>query len=167
MSSDPLCPPALRDSAMHISDIAIHLPTIHAGDPVAKAMRLMVLHRLPGMIVVDDDDRPLAVLPGTQVLRLAIPTSYQHDPALARTIDELHADLFWHGPGRWTVADCLPSPAPRPATVSPAATLLETAALMAQRHSPLVAVVDRERRLTGAVTLERLLTSLAVAGPDD
>ncbi|MBF6455255.1 CBS domain-containing protein [Nocardia cyriacigeorgica] len=152
---------------MQARDIAIQLPTVRVDDPVAKAMRLMVVNRLPGMIVVDADDRPVAVLPGTQVLRLAIPSSYQDDPALVRTIDEVHAELFWHEPGRWTVGDCLPEAATKPATIRPGATLLEIATLMAQKHSPLVAVVDNTRRLLGAVTLERLLTSLAVAGPDD
>jgi CBS domain-containing protein len=38
---------------------------------------------------------------------------------------------------------------------------------MADKRSPLVAVVDHDGRLVGAVTLERLLTSLAVAGPND
>ncbi|MCP2288765.1 CBS domain-containing protein [Nocardia amikacinitolerans] len=152
---------------MQAREIAIQLPTVRAGDPVAKAMRLMVVNRLPGMIVVDDHDRPIAVLPGTQVLRLAIPSSYQNDPALVRTIDELHAELFWHEPGRLTVGDCLPDTTAKPATVGPDATLLEIATVMAQKHSPLVAVVDRSRTLLGAVTLERLLISLAVAGPDD
>lgn len=55
----------------------------------------------------------------------------------------------------------------KPATVSPDATLLEIATVMANKRSPLIAVVDRTGRLTGAVTLERLLTSLAVAGPGD
>jgi CBS domain-containing protein len=152
---------------MQAREIAIQLPTVRPGDPVAKAMRLMVVNRLPGMIVVDAEDRPVAVLPGTQVLRLAIPSSYQNDPALVRTIDELHAELFWHEPGAWTVGDCLPDTVAKPATVAPDATLLEIAAVMAQKHSPLVAVVDRSRTLLGAVTLERLLISLAVAGPDD
>ncbi|WP_280444702.1 CBS domain-containing protein [Nocardia brasiliensis] len=164
----PTFPPhAQRDLAMQAREIAIQLPTVRVADPVAKAMRLMVVNRLPGMIVVDDADRPIAVLPGTQVLRLAIPSSYQNDPALVRTIDELHAELFWQEPGRWTVGDCLPETIAKPATVRPDATLLEVATLMAQKHSPLVAVVDRDRTLLGAVTLERLLLSLAIAGPED
>ena len=117
--------------------------------------------------MVDDSDRPVAVLPGTQVLRLTIPESYRDDPALVRTVDEIHADLFWHGPGNLTVGDCLPTPVPKPATVAPDATLLEIATVMANKRSPLIAVVDRGGKLLGAVTLERLLTSLAVAGPND
>ncbi|WP_245664629.1 CBS domain-containing protein [Nocardia grenadensis] len=162
-----LSPHARRDHPMQAHEIAVQLPTVRTGDPVAKAMRLMVMNRLPGLIVVDAAGRPVAVLPGTQVLRLAIPSSYQDDPALARTIDELHAELFWRELGDLTVGDCLPEHAPRPAVVHRDATLLEIAALMAQRHSPLVAVVDRTRTLVGGITLERLLISLAVAGPDD
>ncbi|MGH3645414.1 MAG: CBS domain-containing protein [Mycobacterium sp.] len=156
-----------RDEAMQAHEISVRLPTIRTDDPVAKAVQVMVVNRLPGLIVVDDADRPIAVLPGTQVLRLAIPGSYQDDPALVRTVDELHADLFWREPGDLTVGDCLPTPVAKPATVPPEATLLEIATVMARKHSPLIAVVDRTGRLIGAVTLERLLTSLAVAGPGD
>ena len=154
---------------MQAHEIAAHLPTVRIDDPVSKAVQLMVVNRLPGLVVVDDDDRPVAVLPGTQVLKLAIPETYQDDPALVRTVDEIHADLFWHGPGKLTVGDCLPGPGPaaKPATVTPDATLLEIATVMANKRSPLIAIVDRSGRLTGTVTLERLLTSLAVAGPGD
>ncbi|GAA3142107.1 hypothetical protein [Nonomuraea salmonea] len=83
---------------MHASDIAVSLPTVTADDPVTKAVRLMALGRMPGLIVVDGQGRPASVLPGTQVLRLAVPGAYQEDPALCRTIDEAHADVFW---GNW------------------------------------------------------------------
>lgn len=152
---------------MKAREIAVKLPTVTATDPVARAVRLMVVNRLPGLIVVDEAGKPVAVLPGTQVLRLAIPGSYQSDPALARTIDEVHADLFWLEPGNLTVGDCLPHQAAKLATLPAEATLLEVATLMARQHSPLVAVVDSKGILIGAVTLERLLTSLAVAGPGD
>ncbi|MGY0499871.1 CBS domain-containing protein [Nocardia sp. FBN12] len=152
---------------MRARDIAMNLPTVRTSDPVARAVRLMVVNRLPGLIVVDELDRPVAVLPGTQVLRLAIPASYHDDPTLVRTIDEVHADLFWQEPGSLTVGDCLPDGASKPVTVAPDATLLEIAILMARKHSPLIAVVDRSRTLRGAITLERLLTSLAVVGPGD
>jgi CBS domain-containing protein len=156
-----------RNEAMQAHEIAVKLPTVRADDPVAKAVQLMVVYRLPGLIVVDDSDRPIAVLPGTQVLRLAIPESYQDDPALVRTVDEIHADLFWHKSDKLTVGDCLPRPVAKPATVAPEATLLEIATVMANKRNPVIAVVDRAGKLTGAVTLERLLTSLAVAGPND
>jgi CBS domain-containing protein len=152
---------------MQAHQIAVAAPTVRTDDPVSTAVQLMVVNRLPGLVIVDDADRPVAVLPGTQVLRLTIPESYRDEPALVRTVDEIHADVFWHGPGRLTVGDCLPSPVAKPATVAREATLLEVASVMASKRSPLIAVVDHRGRLTGAVTLERLLTSLAVAGPSD
>nr|WP_228768743.1 CBS domain-containing protein [Mycolicibacterium malmesburyense]CRL70198.1 hypothetical protein CPGR_01500 [Mycolicibacterium malmesburyense] len=155
------------NEVMQAHDIAVTPPTVRMDDPVSKAVQLMVVNRLPGLVVVDADQRPVAVLPGTQVLRLTIPESYRDDPALVRTVDEIHADLFWHGPGRLTVGDCLPAPVAKPVTVAPDATLLEIATVMATKRSPLIAVVDRDGKLVGAVTLERLLTSLAVAGPND
>src|SRR6187431_2950617 len=84
-----------RADAMQARDIAINVPTVTVDDPVTKAVRVMAVNRLPGLIVVDDRGRPWTVLPGTQVLRLAVPQSYQEDPALARVVDEGHADLFW------------------------------------------------------------------------
>lgn len=152
---------------MQARDIAASVPTVTVDDPVAHAVRLMAVRRLPGLIVVDDRSRPVAVLPGTQVLRLAIPQSFQGDPALARTIDEGHADLFWHELSNLTVGDCLPRPAPKLVTVAPGATLLEVATLMARHHSPLLAVAEPGGGLIGGITLDRLLTSLAVSGPGD
>jgi len=155
------------DGAMKARDIAVTMPTVTVDDPVIRVVRAMVVRRLPGLILVDERSRPSIVLPGTQVLRLAVPSSYQDDPALARTIDEEHADHFWTELGERTVGECLARQATRPVTVSEDATLLEVAATMARQRSPLVAVVDEHGTLTGAVTLERLLTSLAVTGLGD
>ncbi|MEU8379411.1 CBS domain-containing protein [Streptosporangium sp. NPDC048865] len=149
---------------MQARDIAVSLPTVTIGDSVAKAVRVMVVGRLPGLVIVDALSRPRLVLPGTQVLRLAVPGSYQEDPALARTIDEAYADQFWQDLGNRTIGDCLPRDPARPVTVPTGANLLEVAALMARTRSPIVAVVDRDASLVGAITLERLLTSLAVFG---
>lgn len=152
---------------MKARDIAVTMPRVTVRDQVVRVVQTMVLRRLPGLIVVDDDGRPAFVLPGTQVLRLAVPSSYQDDPALARTIDEEHADQFWRELGDRSVGECLPAQPTRPVTVPADATLLEMASLMAARRSPLVAVVDDAGVLLGAVTLERLLTSLALAGLGD
>ncbi len=153
--------------AMQARDIAVHVPTVTIDDAVAKAVRVMAVGRLPGLVVVDERGRPRLVLPGSQVLRLAVPEAYQEDPALVRAIDEDHADRFWMELGELTVRQCVPRNAPEPVTVRGDATLLEVAALMARQHSPLVAVVDTDGILLGAITLERLITGLAVFGPDE
>jgi CBS domain-containing protein len=154
-------------AAMRAREIAVGVPTVTMRDPVVKAVQLMAVARMPGMVVVDDDGRPLAVLPGSQVLKLSIPVAYQEDPMLVRTVDETSADAFWRELGGLVVGDCLPRGATRPLTVTGDATLLEIAALMGRGRSPLVGVVDDDGVLTGVITLDRLLTSLALAGLDD
>ena len=149
---------------MHARDIAVEVPTVSVEDSAATAVRLMALHRLPGLIVVDDRGRP-RILPGTQVLRLALPGTYREDLALARIIDEAHADLFWAELGNRTVGDFLVREPARAITVGLDGTLLEVAALMARQHSPLVAVVDNAGQLAGAITLDRLLARLIIPDP--
>jgi CBS domain-containing protein len=150
---------------MQARDIAVVVPTVTAEDSVARAIRLMALSRLPGLIVVDGRGHPRTVLPGTQVLRLAVPRTYQQDSALARTIDEPHADLFWEELGNLSVGDCLADEPARLVVVNLDGTLLEVAALMARQRCPLVAVVDSAGRLAGGITLDRLLGRLALPEP--
>lgn len=124
--------------------------------PAIEAARILADADLPGLIVVDASGAPCAVLPGTQVLRMAVPSYHQDDPHLARLVDEAAADVFMRELGDRTVRELLP---PQPAelpVVAPDATALEIAALMARTRSPLVAVVE-DRRLLGAVTLHKLL----------
>jgi len=147
---------------MRASDIAVRVATVTLSDTVSRAVRVMTQDQLPGLIVVDDDDKPRFVIPGTQVLRMAVLHSYQDDPALVRTIDEAHADLFWQEPGNRVVRDCLPSKPTLAVTVSSDATLLELATVMLRQRSPIVAVLGPSGELTGAITLNRLLSTLAL-----
>ncbi len=141
---------------MRARDLITDFPTVTLGTSIAAAARLLARQRLPGLIVVDEQGLPLSVLPGTQVLRLAVPDYCQEDPALARVVDEEHADRFLRSLADRTVRDALP-PRPRELPITdPDATLLEMAALMARTRSPLVAVVD-DGQLRGAVTLQTLL----------
>ena len=152
---------------MKAGDLAVAFPTVTLGDPVADAVRLMGARQLPGLIVVDDRGRPRLVLPGTQVLRMVVLDTYQEDPALARAVDEAHADEFWRELGNRTVSDCLPRPQPKQGIVPRDAALREIAPLMARLRTPLVAVADRDGSLVGAITLGRLLAALALAEPSD
>ncbi|WP_431925291.1 CBS domain-containing protein [Nonomuraea jabiensis] len=142
---------------MRARDLLADFPTVAVDTPVVDAARMLAEQDLPGLIVVDDDGSPFTILPGTQVLRLAVPGYCQDDPALARVVDEAHADAFLQALDGRTVREALPrQPRELPVT-DPEATVLELAALMARTHSPLVAVVDGDRRLIGAVTLQGLL----------
>lgn len=141
---------------MRAGDLAVPYPTVGLGTSALDAARLLAGADLPGLIVIDAAGRPYTILPGTQVLRLALPAYCQEDAALARVIDEAHADTFLHDLAGRTVAECLPTPERELAVVAPDATVLEIAALMARTHSPLVAVVDGPD-MRGAVTLDALL----------
>lgn len=141
---------------MRARDLLTPYPTVTLDTPVAEAARLLATQNLRGLIVVDGDGKPLSILPGTQVLRLAVPGYRQDDPALARVVDEIHADAFLRTLAGRTVREALPREKRELPVTDPDATVLEVAALMARTHSPLVAVVG-ERGLEGAVTLQALM----------
>lgn len=142
---------------MRARDLVTPATAVRFDTPAIEAARLLAEERLPGLIVVNDRGLPVTVLPGTQVLRLGVSQSILDDPALARVVDEAHADVFLRELGSRTVAQCLPRQQRELPIVKPDATVLEIAALMARTRSPVVAVVDKERGLIGQVTLSNLM----------
>jgi CBS domain-containing protein len=76
---------------MRARDLAAPFPTVTLTTPALDAARLLARQDLPGLIVVDARGRPLTILPGTQVLRMAVPAYCLEDPALARVVDEAAA----------------------------------------------------------------------------
>ncbi len=145
---------------MRARDLATEYPAVRLDTPAVDAARLLADADLPGLVVLDDRGRPSTILPGTQVLRLVLPGYYVEDPALARVVDEPHADVFWRELSGRTVAECLPAQPKELPVVSPEATLLEVAALMARTHSPLVAVAGKAGPMLGVVTLDALMDRL-------
>jgi CBS domain-containing protein len=141
---------------MRARDLAAPFPTVALATSALEAARLLAGADLPGLIVVDDRGLPTTVLAGTQVLRMAVPRYCIDDPALARVIDEEHADRFMADLADRTVAELLPRDPGELPVVDPDATVLEIAALMARARSPLVAVVGGDQML-GAITLDALL----------
>lgn len=142
---------------MRAAELAAPYPTVRLDTSVLDAARLMASENLPGLVVVDDAGKPVSVLPGTQVLRLAVPGYVQEDPALARVIDEAAADAFVEAMRGRDVASCLASERRELPVVRADDTVLEVAALMARARSPLVAVVDDDGVLLGVVTTDALL----------
>jgi CBS domain-containing protein len=142
---------------MRAGDLADEFPTVTLDTAAIDAARLLAGQNLPGLIVVDDRGRPSTILPGTQVLRLAVPQYCQDDPALARVVDEATADLFLRELGDRKVAELLPHERRELPVVEPSATVLEIAALMARTRSPLVAVAGPGGVMRGAITLDALL----------
>jgi len=137
-------------------DMAAPFPVLGLDASALDAARLLAANDLPGLIVVDGDGQPKTILPGTQVLRMAVPRYCIDDPALARVVDEEHADRFLLDLADRTVAELLPEHPGELPVVGPDATVLEIAALMARARSPLVAVVT-DRQMLGAITLDALL----------
>ena len=142
-------------------DLAQVFPTVTLDTDALEAARILAEQRLPGLIVLDENDRPYTVLPGSQVLRFIVPTYVQDDPALARAYDEKSADQLCAKLVSRQVRDVLPQ---RKDVLdlpiaAPDATAIEVAALMAGMRSPVVAVVDGST-LLGAVTVSALLAHL-------
>jgi CBS domain-containing protein len=146
--------------------LAAPYPTVRMDTDGASAARLMTEHNRPGLIVVDENEHPVAILPGSQVLRMVIPQYVQDDPALARVMDEDFADHIAAELGRKTVRELMPKDKMALPLVAPDDTVLEIAAIMAAARSPLVAVVERTKTapLLGAITASRLLGAVLPAG---
>lgn len=137
-------------------------PSIDVSAPAVDAARMIGAERRPAVVVLDHD-RPLTVLPASQVLNFLIPGYLQEDPSLVRVYDEKAADACVRHLDGKTVGDLVPrgkrSELPE---VDPDATVLECAAVMARLHSPLLVVVDDDRVLVGVITASRLLDHLIV-----
>ncbi len=142
---------------MRARDLVIDLPSVRPDTPAIEAAKLMARDRLPGLIVLDESGKPITILPGTDVLQMAVPRYCQSDPTLARVIDEAAADVFIEHLRGKTVAEVLPDVLRELPVVEDDATALEIASLMARSRSPLVAVVDEHDVFVGTVTLDGLL----------
>ena len=145
---------------MQAHELASPYPTVRMDTPAGKAVRVLTEHDRPGLIVVDDNDHPIAILPGSQVLRMLIPRYVQDDPTLARVLDEDFADKISEALGDKTVRDFLPKDKVPLTVVAPDDTVLEIAAIMAANRSPLVAVVEKRSKtapLIGAISAGQLI----------
>jgi CBS domain-containing protein len=142
-------------------ELAKPYPTVRLDTDAGEAARLMAEHNRPGLIVVDEHDHPVAILPGSQVLRMMIPSYVQDDPTLARVLDEGFADKISEVLADKTVKDLMPHEKVPLPVVAPDDTVLEIAAIMAANRSPLVAVVEERSKtapLLGAISVNQLLS---------
>ena len=148
---------------MRARELAERLPTVGLDDAAWDAARLVAEHRLPGIAVVGEDGRPLAVLPASQFLRCVVPAYIQDDPSLARVFGEADADsMCADGLTGRRVRDLLPDKRHRVelASVDGDATVVECAAEMARLRSPLLVVVDDGDQVRGLLTASHLLEML-------
>jgi CBS domain-containing protein len=125
------------------------------ADALAAA-QLLGEHRMPGLVVTDQDGKPHSVLGASQVVRFLVPSYVQDDPALARVIDEQFADKVAEKLSGHTVRELLPKDRPELAVAEADDTIIEVAAVMARMRCPLVAVVENDE-IIGVITASRLL----------
>jgi len=149
-------------------ELAVGSPTVTLDTSALEAARLLAEHHLPGLIVIDADHRPVAVLSAPQLLGAVIPGYVRDDPALARVYDEGHADQLCAPLAAKTVADLLPSNDTAPPIVDAQATAMEIASMMARTRSSVVVVSADPHRtdapMAGVVTASALLARLLSAG---
>jgi CBS domain-containing protein len=79
---------------MRARDLAEPFPVVHLDTSALEATRLLVDQSLPGLVVVDREGVPLVILPGSQVLRFALPEYVEEDRSLASVFSEAYADKF-------------------------------------------------------------------------
>jgi CBS domain-containing protein len=137
-------------------ELAEEFPLVSVDTDALEAARVLAVNRLPGLVVTDTDGSPYAVLPASQVVRFVVPEYIREDPSLARVIEEEGADQIARGLAGRRVRDLVPRRPRDLPLVRGDDTVLELAAMMAQLHSPLVAVVD-DGTVVGVVTAARLL----------
>ncbi|MGP3948993.1 CBS domain-containing protein [Streptomyces sp. 7N604] len=144
-------------------DLAEPYPFVSADSDALDAVRLVARQKLPALLVVDADEQPYAVLPGSQVAAALIPEYVVKDPAQAAVLDEQQAYRPPEMLADLSVAEWLPKGRAVPPVIGPDSTVLQAAALMARCRSPLVPVVEHDgtrARVIGAITAARLLDHL-------
>src|SRR5215207_4161801 len=77
---------------MRARDLATSFPTVDLDSDAWQAAQTLGSKALPGLIVLAEDGKPFAVLPGSQVLRFVVPQYVQDDQALARVYSEKAAE---------------------------------------------------------------------------
>jgi CBS domain-containing protein len=141
---------------MRARELAAPFPTVGLETSALEALKLLAGSDLPALVVVDRAGKPMTIVPGTQVLRMTLPSYCLQDPTLVRVVSEEQADQFLQELTDRTVEQCLPQQRREVAIVGGDATVLEIAALMARTRSPLAVVVDSDTML-GAITLDALV----------
>jgi CBS domain-containing protein len=145
---------------MRARDVIGAVPAVTSAHTVLDAVAALVAAGTPGVAVVDDD-RPHAVLPGSLLVGLTVPTYVKDDPSLARVLGEVDPEELRRRVGAMTVADVLADAEPDPYPIVAAdASLLEIATTMADIGVGIVLVVDADGRYLGAVTATDLLATL-------
>ncbi len=140
-------------------EIVEAFPVVNINSPALDAVRLLIEHRLNGIVVVTEtSEMPYAVLPASQVVRFLVPGYVLEDPGLASVFTESMADQVAEKLSHKTIRDLLPKQPQRVPVVDADDTIIEVAEVMARMRSPLITVV-KGRKLKGVITASRLLAA--------
>ncbi|WP_406269196.1 CBS domain-containing protein [Streptomyces sp. NBC_00191] len=148
---------------MRAHELAEPYPSVSTDDSALDAARLLAERKLPALLVLDADQQPYAIVPGSQLIKQLVPDYVLEDRHVAAVIDDRHLAEVTEKIAGLTVTQWLPPRTHTPPVVGPDAGALQVAALMARTHSPLVAVIERDGdqvRLVGAITAARLMERL-------
>lgn len=148
---------------MRASDVVQTLPAARLVDAVLPAMRTVARRDLPGLVVVDEQDRVVACVSLSDLLGMVLPRYMRDEPCLARTFGEAHADRIAEALAGAAVRDVVGDVTERIPVVRADATLVELAETMSRQRCALVMVEQRETGVLGVVTAGRLLEVLVDA----
>ncbi|WP_329113319.1 hypothetical protein [Streptomyces sp. NBC_01353] len=146
---------------MHARDLARRCASVSADEAVLRAAELLAGEETPALLLVTREGHPVAFVEGHHLLAGILPDSVREDPLRATAIAGRLDDEVRQNMAALTVADVLPRRRPALSLVSPHASPLQMAAVMARTGSPVVAVVeydtDDRPHLLGSVTAAALL----------
>lgn len=155
---------------MKALQLAEQVPTVRRETTGAEAVRVVAEYRLSGLVVAGDDDVPIAVIPGSQLVSLVLPQYVRDDPHLAHAYDEVGAEEMCAALNRATIGELLEAKrltGAKPPSVQPDDTLMEIASIMDGAHSPVILVLSRDGTYHGVITLSRVLAAIAAAAGQD
>jgi CBS domain-containing protein len=155
-----------RRARMHAAGVVETLPTAHLDDDVLPAIRMVLRHALPGIVIADASGAVVCYLSSTDLLRLALPGYLRDEPGLARVLDEEHADRIAAALVGARVGEVVGDCGDRIPVAGPQASVVELAELMARRRCPLVLVEREDGEMLGMVTANRLLDLIVTAAED-
>ncbi|NJP65445.1 CBS domain-containing protein [Streptomyces spiramenti] len=133
--------------------MATDVVTAVRGTPYGELSRLLCVHRVGGLPVIDDEDRVLGVVSRGDLARRVPRASGAAQPAPGQVFPGA-VGLPGTAATRGTAGELMATP---PETVRAQARVVEAARLMARRRLGRLPVVDEEDRLVGIVTRRDLL----------
>ena len=106
-------------------------------------------------------DRPIAVIPGSQLLSVILPQYVRDDPRLVHAFDEAAADELCAKLNTMTIGQLIDAKRLKVTelpSVLPEDTLLEIASIMDRGHYPIIVVRDKAGRYRGVLTMSRAVS---------